>query len=148
MSNDAAITSNLLEFIVLSHIKMIRPLSESFKPMLSPLQTNVVLLLKINGSMTMTQLVDKLLMPKQQMTQIARHLQDIGFISRSIDRNDHRRIIVALTEKAQEYIDENINAYLKTIFFENDDLSGKDKRQFVSSVATLSSLMNRLSAEK
>ncbi len=144
MSKENITNNSLLEFIVLSNIKMVRPLNENFKPMLSPLQTSVVLLLKIYGPMRMTQLTDKLMMPKQQMTQIAHHLESIGFISRSIDRNDRRRIIVELTEKANEYADENISSYFKKSFLESSELTAKEKRLLSNSLSTINNILSKI----
>ncbi|MGI5898563.1 MAG: MarR family winged helix-turn-helix transcriptional regulator [Christensenellales bacterium] len=144
MSKEIITNNSLLEFIVLANIKMVRPLNESLKPMLSPLQTNVVLLLKIYGPMRMTQLTDKLMMPKQQMTQIAHHLEDIGFISRRVDQNDRRRIIVELTDKANEYADEKINSYLKKFFFESSELSPKEKRLLTNSISIINSILHKV----
>jgi DNA-binding MarR family transcriptional regulator len=145
MSKENITNNSLLEFIVLSNIKMVRPLNESFKPTLSPLQTNVVLLLKIYGPMRMTQLTDKLMMPKQQMTQIAHHLENIGFISRRVDINDRRRIIVELTEKANDFADENISSYLQNSFLESDELSAKEKRLLATSLSSLNSTLHKIS---
>ena len=147
MSNEASITNSLLEFMVLSHTKMVRPLNESFKPVLSPLQTNVILLLKIYGSMSMTQLTDKLMMPKQQMTQIAHHLEEIGFVARNIDRNDRRRIIVDLTAKANDYIDENVAAYMGKSITESKNLTAREKKQLSTTLDTLNTLLSKITVE-
>ena len=147
MPKEASLPNVLLEFVVLSHTKIARPLNESFKPMLSPLQTNMVLLLKIHGSMSMTQLTDKLMMPKQQMTQIAHHLQEIGFITRSIDLNDRRRIIVDLTEKAHKYAEENVAAYLAKAITESRELSARDKKQLAATLITLNTLLQKVRAD-
>ncbi len=147
MTNNIDIDQQLLEFIALSHTKLTRPINERFKPALSPLQTNVILLLKIYGPMTMSQLTDKLLMPKQQMTQIAHHLESIGYISRRVDRDDRRRIIVELTEQAETFVQTNVSAFLERVLNGKEKFTNREKKQLALSLLTLNTLLQKISVE-
>jgi len=144
MQKENDLSKHLYEFIVLSHMKMVKPLSDSFKPLLSPLQINVLLLLKIYGPTSMSSLAERLMLPKQQMTQIAHRLLDIGFIKRTVDMNDRRKIIVELTEKAYECSDFNIHTFLDKLTSDSCGLNAKEKKQLASALITMNSLLQKI----
>ena len=96
------------------HAKLVRPFKDTLNREMS-LETYYCLqTLKINGTMTMTQLAHQLKVPKQQATKLIDALSTHRFVERVYDEGDRRAIWICLTPAAVTYLDEY---YLKNTAF-------------------------------
>lgn len=105
---------NLLLVMPLWHSKLVRPFKEMLNKEMS-LETYYCLeTLKMCGTATMTEIAQKLKVPKQQVTKLVEKLCDCGFVKREYSKEDRRAIWISLTPKAVSYLDEY---YLKNTAF-------------------------------
>lgn len=92
----------------------------------------------------MSKLASKARVSKQQMCKIIDKLNDFGFVERSTDENDRRIVMISITEKGKDYI-ENHNQ--KEIQYYDEVLSlmsEKDKEIFLSSLENVHRILNEL----
>lgn len=105
---------NLLGVMPNWHAKLVRPFKDTLHREMS-LETYYCLqTLKMNGTMTMTQLAQKLKVPKQQVTKLIDTLSTHQFVERVNNEEDRRSIRIRLTPMAVSYLDEY---YLKNTGF-------------------------------
>ncbi len=105
---------NLLGVMPNWHAKLVRPFKDTLHREMS-LETYYCLqTLKMNGTMTMTQLAQKLKVPKQQVTKLIDTLSTHQFVERVNNEEDRRSIRIRLTPMAVSYLDKY---YLKDTGF-------------------------------
>lgn len=139
-----AFVQNLLLVLPNWHAKLVRPFKEKLGSEMS-LETYYCLeTLKICKTATMTEMSQRLKVPKQQVTKLADRLCEHGFIERVYDEHDRRITRIRLTEKAVSYTD---LYYLKNrAFIEmlNEQLTGDELKRLNDAVAVLGEILPKL----
>jgi len=97
----------LFQMSFLFHNKMMRPLLQHSKSILSPLQVHVLNTLKDNGTATMTLVANEIKMSKQQTTRVVEQLVSQRFVRRDFEEQDRRIIKISLTAAGETEL-ENI----------------------------------------
>lgn len=110
----AEFVQNLLLVLPNWHSKLVRPFKDLLNREMS-LETYYCLeTLKLSGTITMTEMAQRLKVPKQQVTKLADNLSEHQFVERVYDEEDRRVIRIRLTPRAEKYLDEY---YLKNTAF-------------------------------
>lgn len=110
----AEFVQNLLLVLPNWHSKLVRPFKDLLNREMS-LETYYCLeTLKLSGTITMTEMAQRLKVPKQQVTKLVDNLSDHQFVERVYDEEDRRVIRIRLTPRAEKYLDEY---YLKNTAF-------------------------------
>lgn len=105
---------NLLLVLPNWHSKLVRPFKDLLNREMS-LETYYCLeTLKLSGTITMTEMAQRLKVPKQQVTKLVDNLSEHQFVERVYDEEDRRVIRIRLTPRAEKYLDEY---YLKNTAF-------------------------------
>lgn len=110
----AEFVQNLLLVLPNWHSKLVRPFKDLLNREMS-LETYYCLeTLKLSGTITMTEMAQRLKVPKQQVTKLVDNLSEHQFVERVYDEEDRRVIRIRLTPRAEKYLDEY---YLKNTAF-------------------------------
>lgn len=110
----AEFVQNLLLVLPNWHSKLVRPFKDLLNREMS-LETYYCLeTLKLSGTITMTEMSQRLKVPKQQVTKLVDNLSEHQFVERVYDEEDRRVIRIRLTLRAEKYLDEY---YLKNTAF-------------------------------
>lgn len=110
----AEFVQNLLLVLPNWHSKLVRPFKDLLNREMS-LETYYCLeTLKLHGTITMTEMSQRLKVPKQQVTKLVDNLSEHQFVERVYDEEDRRVIRIRLTSRAEKYLDEY---YLKNTAF-------------------------------
>ncbi|MDC7288199.1 MarR family transcriptional regulator [Blautia schinkii] len=135
---------NLLGVMPNWHAKLVRPFKDTLNREMS-LETYYCLqTLKINGTMTMTQLANQLKVPKQQATKLIDALSMHRFVERVYNEGDRRAIWIRLTPEAVTYLDEY---YLKNTAFIRmleEQLTGEELIQLNGAMEVLDRILPKL----
>ena len=131
---------NLLKVMPGWHSKLVRP----FKDTMS-LETYYCLqTLRMNGTMSMTQLAEQLKVPKQQVTKLIDALCSHQFVERAHNEKDRRSIQIRLTPKAVSYLDEYHLKNTAFIHMLEEQLTGEELNQLNSAMELLSQILPKL----
>ncbi len=143
-NNIDAAAMELSELLPLLQQKLIKPFEQLSKSKLSPMQFHVLFILEEQGDLSMTELSNKLLTSKQQMTPIVDKLITHRFVERKHNVLDRRIIKISLSLSGKRYIEKmkiDIFDMLKNKFQSlNDDDLGNLYKTFVE----IKSIINKL----
>lgn len=95
----------------------------------------------------MSTLAEKLMLSKQQMTQLIHRLESLGYIAREADEMDRRKVLLQITEKANALIEQNTQLYLHDFNKKIDRLSSKEVKQLTCAMKTVNRLLDQLHQE-
>ncbi|HYF83837.1 MAG TPA: MarR family transcriptional regulator [Clostridia bacterium] len=87
---------------------------------------------------------EKMMVPKPNLTVIADKLINDGFVERAFDSNDRRVIILALTKKGEEYINENIKRIKGEMMERLDSFNDKDIERLNELILEMKEIFDRL----
>lgn len=79
---------------------------EQMAKTLSPMQIHILLVLKDQESLSMSELAAKMNILKQQLTFLTNKLEDYGFIERIHDKKDRRSVKISITPCGIKALDE------------------------------------------
>jgi len=97
----------LMDFILLSMNKVIKPYEESNSCPLGYRQLFALEVLTISGPVTMTDFSDRVNIKKQQATKLVNRLVERGFVERLYDKNDRRTIKIIITPEGRDFLANN-----------------------------------------
>ena len=100
--------------------------------------------LRMNGTMSMTQLAEQLKVPKQQATKLIDALCSHQFVERAHNEKDRRSIQIRLTPKAVSYLDEYHLKNTAFIHMLEEQLTGEELNQLNSAMELLSQILPKL----
>lgn len=141
-------TKELFDFLILFHQKIVKPFESSLKEHLSPIQTYSLGILRSHGTMTMTELANKMTMSKQQMTKIINRLFEMGFIERIYDQTDRRIIKIVTTQKSDNFFHEYQKKDIESINCIITKLDKQDADDFKHAVAIMTRVLSKLPDER
>ena len=135
---------NLLKVMPGWHSKLVRPFKDTLNREMS-LETYYCLqTLRMNGTMSMTQLAEQLKVPKQQATKLIDALCSHQFVERAHNEKDRRSIQIRLTPKAVSYLDEYHLKNTAFIHMLEEQLTGEELSQLNSAMELLSQIRPKL----
>ena len=121
------IAKKLSDLMTLFVRKLMRPVGQLTRNIISPLHMNVMTILSRKEMYTMTELSNEMLISKQQMIPIIDKLVDSGFVMRERDNVDRRSKRISITSVGLNFLD-NINNEVTSImktkieYLDEDDL--------------------------
>lgn len=102
-------------------------------------------ILRMNGTMTMTDFSRQIQIPKYQLSKMSNQMYEKGFIERIFDERDRRIIRIKITDKAIQYM----NDFLKknTDCFQDlfDAMTEQDKKDFEVALNNLFRIFSTIS---
>lgn len=98
------IAKELSELMPLIARRLIKPVEQQAKQMLSPSQMYSLDILFEKGTITMTELSTELQMSKQQMTPIIDKLVENGLVQREHDCVDRRTVKISITSTGEQFL--------------------------------------------
>jgi DNA-binding MarR family transcriptional regulator len=87
---------------------------------------------------------EKMMVPKSNLTVISDKLIKDGFIERSFDSNDRRVIILTLTPKGEEYINENFKRIKGEMIERLDSFNDEDIKRLNELIEEMKKIFDRL----
>ncbi|TWH47390.1 MarR family winged helix-turn-helix transcriptional regulator [Sporomusa sp. KB1] len=141
--NRVKATEMIFDLIPLLDKKFVKPFEHQFKPVLSPIQANVLSILKEKKA-TMTELSSEILILKQQMTPIIDKLVSQGFVQRKYDNTDRRIIKINITTSGLSTIEifkEKIFAMLAEKIEHLDD---QEVQRLINAISELQKIAGKL----
>lgn len=114
---------------------------EHFRSQLSTLQLRTLMCLQEHGPQTMSELADRMLIPRQQMTQIIDRLSDMELISRERDIADRRVIRIVWSEKGRREFSDSMMRFWDDFYTRLHTLPEQDARDFMHSIDTMRRLL-------
>jgi DNA-binding MarR family transcriptional regulator len=143
-NNIDAAAMELSELLPLLQQKLIKPFEQLSKSKLSPMQFHVLFILEEQGDLSMTELSNKLLTSKQQMTPIVDKLIIHRFVERKHNELDRRIIKISLSSSGKRYIEKmkiDIFDMLKNKF---QSLNDNDLGNLYKAFTEIKSIINKL----
>ena len=141
--NRVKATEMIFDLIPLLDKKFVRPFENQFKPVLSPIQVNVLAILKEKKAI-MTELSSEMLISKQQMTPIIDKLVSQGFVQREYDNTDRRIIKINITTSGLSIIEmlkEKVFAMLAEKVGHLDD---QEVQRLINAISELQEIAGKL----
>lgn len=114
---------------------------DHFRSQLSTLQLRTLMCLHEHGPQTMSELADRMLIPRQQMTQIIDRLSDMDLISRERDKTDRRVIRIVWSESGRQQFSDSMMGFWDEFYTRLHTLPEQDARDFISSMDTMRRLL-------
>lgn len=135
---------NLLTVLPYWHCKIDRPLKQIVKNKMS-LETYYCLqILHKNGTLTMSDLAQRLGITKQQATKTIEKLHEYGFVRRIYKEEDRRLIQIEVTQKALDYIEETYYHDKEIIQMLEEKFGEEDLKMFEEAIHILLKILPKL----
>lgn len=141
MSDKKKISNDFLEVLFLMRHRIFRHIS-------MPIPINqfaVMVLLSDEGSLTFSEIGERLSIIKQQLSPLIDRLENGGFVRRVSDTKDRRRVRIKMTTKGRQFINNHqqlIKVRLETTLA---TLSEEEIVEFGNSLHTLAKLFGKIS---
>lgn len=87
---------------------------------------------------------EKMMVPKPNLTVIADKLINEGYVERAFDPNDRRVVILALTKKGEEYINENFTRIKEEMAERLNSLNDEDIERLNELILEMKAIFDRL----
>lgn len=94
----------ILRFYWLYNEKITRPMSAACRDTFTQAQFFVLSIIASSGTLPMSQLAERIQMPKQQLTKLINQLEDGGYVLRLRRKEDRRMVYLKLTDKAGDFM--------------------------------------------
>ncbi len=131
-----------LRFLLTVYQKFSAPLAESFCGKYTSHQIRALHFLDVQGPASLQRLADALRIPKQQASRMADVLAAEGLIFRGVDSSDRRKLLMAVTPKAEELLDcgwKRFDAYLNSL---TADFGNGQIREMDDCMLTIVNILN------
>ena len=135
----------LSELLPLLQQKLIKPFEQLSKSKLSPMQFHVLFILEEQGDLSMTELSNKLLTSKQQMTPIIDKLIECGFVERKHNEIDRRVIEIALLSSGKQFLEKQKMDIFDMLKNKMQILSDDDLSTLYKALLEIRRIINKLS---
>lgn len=141
MSIDKNPSEQLFSFCQLFIENILFSFQETFRPKLSTLQLRILMCIKEHGPQTMSELAQRLRIPRQQSTQIVDRLYEMNLVQRQRDDRDRRIIRIVWSDSGKAQFSNEVNKYFDELYSRISSLPQEDCDEFMSSAASISRLL-------
>jgi len=124
---------------------VVKPFENVSKNALGPMQLGLLNFLKDEDSISMTEIVKKLNVSKQQLTKLTDKLAEKNYIIRVNDLEDRRSIKISVTKIGIEFLNEYEKQILDLMKTRFEKLSDENLRELQSAVNSINKIMPILS---
>lgn len=121
-----------------------RPMKLLTKSELTNYQSKVLSVLQFVPEMTMSELADRLVMSKSQLTANVDVLVRLNLVERQTDPGDRRKIIVRMTEEGNAYLVKTKEAMGRYYDLYYDRMTEDEKLKLYNSMSQLLALLEKL----
>lgn len=136
----------LLTFAGLFHKKFLLNLRKRsrFEPRVKKNQAKIINMLYQHDGLTSTEVGKMLDIEKGSLTTILDQLEEMGFIIRTVDTNDRRKILLSLTALGREQMEQTMNVYTDTLIDLFKDVNSEEMNKFLNSLRYVVDFMKRI----
>lgn len=120
---------------------VVKPFENVSKNSLGPMQLGLLNFLKNEESISMTEIVTKLNVSKQQLTKLTDKLAEKNYIDRVNDLKDRRSIKISITESGIQFLDEYENEVLELMKIRFEKLSEENLLELQTAVNSINKIM-------
>lgn len=121
-----------------------RPMKLVTQKELTNYQSKVLTVLQVVPEISMSNLADRLVMAKPQLTANVDVLVKLGLVERVADQSDRRKVIIRETEAGEEYINKTKKLLCEFYNQYYDKLTDEEKLQLFTAMDTLLTLLEKL----
>ncbi len=134
----------MLDFIFLSQEKLATTFTEYFKENYgwTVAQTRAMCYLKLEGSLPMSQLADKVNSSRQHMTYLMDSLVEKGMAVRSSDPNNRRNVIVEGTEQGLRLLDTGERRFISHLLHCVYNTKNEDPQELMEAIKKVCTFLN------
>lgn len=138
---DTSPQDHLFSFCQLFIEHILFAFQDSFRPHLSELQLRTLMCLHEHGPQTMSELADRLLVPRQQMTQVVDRLTQMELVSRLRNEADRRVVRIVWSEQGRREFSAAALRFFDDLYARLHTLSKQDLDDFMRCTDTLRRLL-------
>ena len=120
---------------------VVKPFENVSKNSLGPMQLGLLNFLRNEDSISMTEIVTKLNVSKQQLTKLTDKLAEKNYIDRVNDLKDRRSIKISITKRGIQFLDEYENQVLKLMKIRFEKLSEENLIELQTAVNSINKIM-------
>ncbi|MGI5965345.1 MULTISPECIES: MarR family winged helix-turn-helix transcriptional regulator [Anaerotruncus] len=121
-----------------------RPMKLITQKELTNYQSKVLTVLQVVSEISMSELADRLVMSKPQLTANVDVLVRLGLVERISDPNDRRKIIIRMAEKGVQYIDKTKQSMGKFYDLYYNNLTEEERLKLYLAIEDLLVLLEKL----
>lgn len=144
MLDTKLIVDNVLKIVPEFEYQFGRPMKLLTKAELTNYQSKVLSVLQFVKEMTMSELADRLVMSKSQLTANVDVLVRLNLVERRTDPDDRRKIIIRMTEDGVRYIANTREAMCRYYDLYFDKITEEEKLRLYISMSQLLELLEKL----
>lgn len=122
-----------------------RPNKLITKDIMTNYQSKVLSVLQLIPTMSMTELADRLVMQKPQLTLNIDALFRLGLVERTMDNLDRRRILISLNDNGRRFMEEVEQKMANYYALYFNALSDTESLEFYTALETLGRILSKLS---
>ena len=134
----------MLDFLFLSEEKLASTFTEYFKENYgwTVAQTRAMCYLKLEGSLPMSQLAEKVNSSRQHMTYLMDSMVERGLAVRSSDPNNRRNVIVEGTEEGLKMLDTGERRLISHLLHSVYNTEGEDPQELLEAISKVCRFLN------
>jgi len=146
MSNEIVeqVANDFFKLGLLFKKKVTRPFEKISKDTLSPMQVQVLFVLKRKETFSMSELASEMNVLKQQLTLLTDKLAENNFIIRVPDEKDRRSVKISITQAGIDFLDEHKKQILYLLISKFEQLSIEEIHELHAALQSINKLMDRL----
>ena len=136
--------SLMLDFLFLSEEKLASTFTEYFKENYgwTVAQTRAMCYLKLEGSLPISQLADKVNSSRQHMTYLIDSMVERGLAVRSSDPNNRRNVIVEGTEEGLKMLDTGERRLISHLLHSVYNTENEDPHELIEAISKICRFLN------
>jgi DNA-binding MarR family transcriptional regulator len=139
-----SVAGSLLTLMLMVQQKLIRPSEQITRDSLSPLQFQALGTLSLQGSQTMRELAQILVISKQQLTPVVDRLERDGLVARKSDPADRRLVRLELSPAGSAYLLKMKEQFEAMVTSKIQPLDGQDQAALWAALDTVTGILAKL----
>lgn len=124
--------------------KLIRPLEQQSRQLVSPLMIHTLEHLEQSGSIPMSELAKELLISKPQLTSVVEKLIDNGWVAREADAADRRIIRIKITGEGSAMLNRLHTNLIQTVVGKIERLEQEELESLQDALSELHRIIRKL----
>lgn len=115
---------------------------------ISGIQLQAMVMLKNSEALNMTELADRMLMTRQQLTKVIDALVEKGFVVRGADPNNRKHVMIRASSSGEKFIEEMILSRHNMISRLITTLNDKDAVKFYDAIIVIREILEKIDFEQ
>jgi len=134
----------LFRFYRLYSEKITRPMMSAYRDEFTQVEHLVLAIMAGEESIAMGDLVERIRMPKQQVSRAVNDLEAAGMVEKVRDQTDKRCILLHLTDRAKKSMDDFSSSAAEYAISALDSLGGEARQEFFVCLARMGDILEKL----